>query len=430
VARDAGRAAIGVIVALLTALVVALAAPFAASAQEPQATLDPTQYLLGLVPSEVEMPLLDVSHLSGASLHALPPMVDLSAHLPPIGNQGTQGSCVGWVVGYYYKSYQESVEHGWSLTTPEHQFSPAFVYNLRPTSNCDRDGGMSFYAGFSVLRDKGAASLAAFPYDPADTCTQPSPPVLQHAWTYRAESFAPIYQRQGTADVSALKALLAEGRPFAIAVPIYSSFYRLSAKNPVLQRPADDESFYGGHAMFVVGYDDAIGGFKTVNSWGPSWGRDGYCYLSYDFVQYETWEAWAMVDHVETPAPAVVSGTVVVDGVAAPAGTTVSASVDGTIVAQAAATSDGTATRYTLTVPADDSATPVRDGGAAGERLSFAVGDLVAAQTATWQPGVALVLNLTASHPEPAAEEPDPAPADHTPAPAAAARLWLPMARR
>jgi len=99
-------------------------------------------------------------------------------------------------------------------------------------------------------------------------------------------------------------------------------------------------------------------------------------------------------------------------------------------VAQAAATSDGTATRYTLTVPADDSATPVRDGGAAGERLSFAVGDLVAAQTATWQPGVALVLNLTASHPEPAAEEPDPAPADHTPAPAAAARLWLPMARR
>ena len=160
-ARDAGRAAIGVIVVLLIPLVVALAAPLAVSAQEPQATLDPTEYVLGLVPSEVEVPLLDVSHLSGASLHALPPMVDLSAHLPPIGNQGAQGSCVGWVVGYYYKSYQESVERGWSLTTPEHQFSPAFVYNLRPTSNCDRDGGMSFYAGFSVLRDKGAASLAA-----------------------------------------------------------------------------------------------------------------------------------------------------------------------------------------------------------------------------------------------------------------------------
>jgi len=301
VVRDIGRlrlSLLAVIAIQMIALLFGLAMPPAVRAEEPY-----TDYALGLVPSEVEVPLLDTTRLSGLSLRALPPMVDLSAHLPPVGNQGAQGSCVGWALGYYYKSFQESVERGWSLMTPEHQFSPAFVYNQRPTSNCGRDAGMSFYGGFAVLRDKGAAPLAAFPYDVSDTCTQPSATVLQDAWKYRLEEFAPIYQREGTADINTLKALLAEGKPFAIAVPVYSSFYRITASNPVLRRPGDDETFYGGHAMFVVGYDDAMGGFKTVNSRGPTWGRDGYCYLAYDFVQHDTWEAWTMVDHVEAPAP-------------------------------------------------------------------------------------------------------------------------------
>ena len=38
----------------------------------------------------------------------LPLSFDLSDHLPAIGNQGAQGSCVGWATGYYLKSLQEN----------------------------------------------------------------------------------------------------------------------------------------------------------------------------------------------------------------------------------------------------------------------------------------------------------------------------------
>lgn len=424
VARNSGRMRLGLLalVALqIVALALALALPPTIGAEEPVAEVDTTQFVLGLVPSEVELPLLDTSHLSGPSLHALPPKVDLSAHLPPIGNQGAQGSCVGWAIGYYYKSFQERIERGWSLAVPEHQFSPAFIYNQRPTRDCSRDGGMSFFAGFTILRDKGAASLAAFPYNVNDTCTQPSAAVLQNAWAYRIESFAPIYQRQGRADIAILKALLAEGKPFAIAVPVYSSFYRITASNPLLHRPADGETFFGGHAMFVVGYDDAMGGFKTANSWGPNWGRDGYTYLSYDFVQYETWEAWVMVDHVAPPAPATVSGTVTLNGAAAPAGTAVSAWVGNTKVAEAPAALHGVATRYTLTVPADNPSTSQREGAAVGEGVSFKLGDLPTHQTTTWQPGASLTVNLSATNPGSVPENPVPATRNV---------LWLPMARR
>ncbi len=38
----------------------------------------------------------------------------------------------------------------------------------------------------------------------------------------------------------------------------------------------------GGHAMAVVGYDDAKQAFKVRNSWGADWGEAGYCWIGYD----------------------------------------------------------------------------------------------------------------------------------------------------
>jgi C1A family cysteine protease len=52
----------------------------------------------------------------------------------------------------------------------------------------------------------------------------------------------------------------------------------------------------GGHAVVVVGYDDAkkiqntgggpktTGAFRIRNSWGKSWGDAGYGWLPYEYV--------------------------------------------------------------------------------------------------------------------------------------------------
>ena len=258
-----------------------------------------SEYGLGLVPSEGDFPALDTSYLT-QSIASLPASVDLSDRLPPVGHQGAQGSCVGWALGYYYKTFQEVEERGWDVSLPEQQFSPAWIYNQRPTSDCSIDSGMSFWNGLSILQNQGAATLVSFPYDSHDSCTQPSQEVQEEAWQYRIERFENIYCRQGTADIQALKALLANGDPFAIAVPVYRSFYSVTSTSPVVPRHTEGETFFGGHALFVVGYDDNIGGFKAVNSWGSYWGQDGYCYLSYDFVQYDSWESWVMEDYLET----------------------------------------------------------------------------------------------------------------------------------
>lgn len=50
--------------------------------------------------------------------------VDMTTQFPPVGDQGLQGSCTGWAVGYYLKSFYEGQEHGWPLNVANHQFSP------------------------------------------------------------------------------------------------------------------------------------------------------------------------------------------------------------------------------------------------------------------------------------------------------------------
>ena len=340
------------------------------------------------MPSRGDFPKLDTSYLS-ASLRTLPSAVDLSAGLPPIGSQGSQASCVGWALAYYYKTFQEKQERGWGVSTTEHQFSPAWVYNQRSTSDCTKDRGMSYYDGFTILSKYAAAPLSSFPYDPQDSCTRPSESEKDEAWQYRIDSFENVFAGQGRANIAELKALLANGEPFAIAAPVYyPSFYSSTSGDPFLVPVHDeDDTLFGGHAMFVVGYDDTIGGFLTVNSWGAAWGNSGFCYLSYDFVQYDCWEAWVMNDHIESTPPATFRGNIVVNGVAVAEGTAVAAWIADEQIASTTTSMESGRSVYTLSIPGDDPETQGREGGNDGELVRFKVRSSWADETGTWQQG-------------------------------------------
>lgn len=64
---------------------------------------------------------------SFSSRTVLPAAVDLSENMLKPGNQGQQGSCVAWAVGYSLKSHQEQIERGWGVNTSYHQFSPSYI---------------------------------------------------------------------------------------------------------------------------------------------------------------------------------------------------------------------------------------------------------------------------------------------------------------
>ena len=111
-------------------------------------------------------------------LRDIPRSVDLSGNFPTPGNQGRQGSCVGWATAYALKSYQERVEEGWEFSDYT-TVSPAWIYNQvkapGPCGGADPyDCGAHIHKALDFMIDKGTASLSTMPYTDRDYRARPS----------------------------------------------------------------------------------------------------------------------------------------------------------------------------------------------------------------------------------------------------------------
>jgi hypothetical protein len=246
--------------------------------------------------------------LTRGKREARPSSVLLTDYLPPIGDQGDQGSCVGWSTAYYNYSY--GVAKQLHLTRDQQaqakfQFSPAFIYHL---GNGGEDHGMTVARAFEILSDKGCASLLEMPYDDGDYTTTPDGAALKRADRYRAPQVGCLFKggENGRPDVEALKTFLAEARqPFVIGIPVFKDFPGggdfpggpSAAKDFVYHLSIEPtrENFRGGHAICIVGYDDDKQAFRMVNSWGPNWMDGGFMWLGEDFVHDWAGEGWADV---------------------------------------------------------------------------------------------------------------------------------------
>jgi hypothetical protein len=204
----------------------------------------------------------------------IPSSIDLSGNFPEPGNQGEQGSCVGWATGYALKSYQEKVEEQWAFSQAT-TFSPAWIYNQ---INGGQDQGSRIDDAMQLIIDRGAATWQNMPYDDSNYTNQPSQQAIAQAANYKALQYRSI------SSVQQMKAALANRTPVVVGIMVYEDLYRLSGPNSVYNTTTGSE--LGGHAVTLVGYDDNQfgGAFKVINSWGTGWGDDGYFWLPYDMV--------------------------------------------------------------------------------------------------------------------------------------------------
>lgn len=241
----------------------------------------------------------------------LPNSFDLTGNLPPAGDQGKQQSCVGWTVAYAYKSYQEKKEENsnyiingqLNLNTV---FSPAFIYNQ---INNGVDGGSYFTDALNVLSQQGAVKWVDMPYNELDYLTKPNSTQKNIAKNYRID----FWRRVNIYDQKEVKAQINSGFPVIIGAMVDNEFYdkgkNLSGQDYIWSNAGGTKP--NGHAMLVVGFDDSKGAFKVLNSWGKDWGRDGYCWITYNLFPQVVKEGYVMkdainsVDNVPRPNPVV-----------------------------------------------------------------------------------------------------------------------------
>lgn len=226
----------------------------------------------------------------------LPKEFTLVASLPPVRNQGSQGSCVAQA-GACIKEYQEQKDYGFG----DHM-SPQFLYNNRdnyPRVGWDGRSLMTF------LQKSGVCFEDTFPYDSRSDADQQKTGVVRGdqipaaTWTEAANhkiiTYALVeYVAQDNANNEyRLKDSIMKNGPAYIAFPVYSgagaTFWR--AKN----EDGSDRICRGGHALAVVGW--TAEGFIIRNSWGEKWNGNGYVIYPYvDFYAKCHWELWTCVD--------------------------------------------------------------------------------------------------------------------------------------
>lgn len=212
------------------------------------------------------------------TLKRLPPVVDLRALCPEIYDQGQLGSCTANAIG-------SAVQFEQIRRDKTRAFVPSrlFVYfNERVMmGTVNEDSGAMIRDGIKSLVNQGVCPEDLWRYDISKFHIKPPVECYYAAKKYQALQYARVQQTE-----EQLKGCLAEGWPIIFGFSVFSDFESARvAKTGMVNYPTIRESFRGGHAVKIVGYDDKAQRYLIKNSYGIKWGDKGYFTMPYKYVQ-------------------------------------------------------------------------------------------------------------------------------------------------
>ncbi len=225
----------------------------------------------------------------------MPNKVSLLEFAPKRLNQGSQGSCVGWASSYAARTILESRATG--KNPNQVQFSPAFLYNQIALPNCQ---GTYISEAMKNMSRVGGLPYSQFPYNERSCSKKPDTYQKTEASRYKIKGYNRLTLNgdKHKTDVLAIRQNLAQGAPVVIGMMVGGTFMQgMQGKDVWRPTRADyNQRGFGGHAMCVIGYDDYKegGAFQIMNSWGPSWGKNGVAWVSYKDFDYFTKEAYGL----------------------------------------------------------------------------------------------------------------------------------------
>lgn len=254
------------------------------------------------------------SKVNFSNITSVPTSCDLSTnedskYFPPIGNQGGEPTCSAWATTYYQFTYAANKLNN-VTTTANNAYSPAWTYLMAS----DGFYGAYPWGVYSVLKNHGSLTMEEMPYEmllSGDSSWQNYTEAMMNALHTRLSYYndveipatgTPITSKTDT-DLLEIKELLCTGHILTVEAKTlwWATKPRYNNSDEVVIYRGVKESV--PHAIAIVGYNDNVccdvngngiietserGAFKLANSLGTETENDGYIWVLYDALNYES----------------------------------------------------------------------------------------------------------------------------------------------
>jgi C1A family cysteine protease len=213
-------------------------------------------------------------------LDLLPKICDLRQNMPKtIPQQGNIGACVANLVAANIQYLYQNANKGDFIPSRLYIYFIARVFysGLLP----EKDSGTSIEDACKAIVKWGACDEELWPYERFRFFMFPNKKCFDKGKSERNFKYFMVHQK-----IEDICSVIELGYPVLCSIEIYSSFYSEFINN-IGKIPLPDtiqENSFGGHSLLLVGFDLEKQVFWGMNSWGNSWGIDGYCEIDFEYI--------------------------------------------------------------------------------------------------------------------------------------------------
>lgn len=141
------------------------------------------------------------------------------------------------------------------------------------------DGGAELRNITGVWARWGICPETDWPYDTSKIFESPPHQDYGMAWRHKVTKS----YRISDGGHEEIKTSLIAGYPVIFGFRVFENISnQMTNATGIIQMPQGQQ--VGGHAIEIIGYDDARAWYIIRNSWGNSWGDNGYGYMPYNYV--------------------------------------------------------------------------------------------------------------------------------------------------
>ena len=194
------------------------------------------------------------------SAEDLPPQFSLRKYTPTVQSQGNYGTCVAW------------------------------------STDVQCQNGSSLVDALKFMQEKGVIAWDKSPYNCSTIYSEED---KKNAFNYKIQNFQRLssWFEIDDSTITTMKQTLTEKKSIVFSMHLPKSFNYVDTKTGIWYPNVKDyieaknakkiSDLYVGHAMCIIGYNDAINGgsFEIMNSWGTYAGKDGFYWISYDDIK-------------------------------------------------------------------------------------------------------------------------------------------------